>query len=48
MGEQLPRFIGYDTIEPIGKGGFGTVYKARNLETGDIVAIKTLKVVEKT
>lgn len=32
-----------DTSNPLGKGGFGTVYKALNLETGDFVAIKQVK-----
>lgn len=32
----------YDLIEPIGRGGFGQVYKARNKNTDQFVAIKFL------
>eukprot|EP00741_Cyanophora_paradoxa_P008391 tig00001307_g8118.t1 len=36
-----PRSIGHYTLgESIGKGGFGTVYRGLNTETGDFVAIK--------
>ncbi|MBI4242644.1 MAG: serine/threonine protein kinase [Planctomycetes bacterium] len=32
----------YDTIEKIGQGGMGIIYKAKQLSTGNIVAIKAL------
>ena len=35
-------FPGYETIQKIGEGGMGEVYKARELSTNRIVAIKTL------
>lgn len=35
----------YKLLDKIGKGGFGAVYKATNLFTGNIVA---MKVVEKS
>lgn len=33
----------YDLVEKIGEGGFGSVYKARQLTTGQTVAIKVLR-----
>ncbi len=41
----MDRTIGkkYKLIEVVGEGGMNTVYKAENLETGDLVAIKILK-----
>ncbi len=33
----------YDILAEIGQGGFGTVYKARQLTTGQLVAIKVLQ-----
>lgn len=30
----------YGLIQKVGRGGFGVVYKARDLETGDLVAVK--------
>ena len=35
-----------DTNAPLGKGGFGTVYKALNLQTGDFVAIKQIRLLQ--
>jgi len=32
----------YTTLSEIGKGAYGTVYRARNSETGEIVALKTM------
>ena len=34
----------YDLLEQIGSGGFGRVYKARHINTGQIVAIKFLSI----
>ncbi len=34
----------YELLEPAGTGGMGTVYRARDLETGDEVALKVLHV----
>ena len=33
---------GYLLLEPIGKGGMGRVYRARQLQTGRIVALKVI------
>lgn len=40
--------IGYQMLESIGEGGFGTVRKARQISTGQMVAIKTLRLREMT
>ena len=44
MNQSLPlKQIGkYEIIEKVGAGGLGEVYMARNLETGQIVALKRL------
>lgn len=42
MGERAKR---YEKIKHLGEGQFANVYKAKDLETGDYVAIK--KVLEK-
>lgn len=39
MGERVD---GYELLEPLGQGGMGIVYRARELETGRIVAFKLL------
>jgi serine/threonine protein kinase len=37
----VPRIVGpYEIVDKLGSGGFGNVYKAVNLETDQIVAIK--------
>lgn len=41
VGEDL--FDGHKVLGKLGQGGMGTVYKARNLATGEVVAVKTLK-----
>jgi len=37
-----PIFERWDLIELIGKGRYGTVYKAKDLQTGEIVAVKIM------
>lgn len=36
----------FENIMKISEGTFGVVYKARNIETGEIVALKRLKVTD--
>ena len=38
----LPRLGEYELLAPLGQGGMGTVYKARHVESGAVVALKTL------
>ena len=33
----------YKTVSTLGDGAFGTVYKATNIKTGEVVAIKKMK-----
>lgn len=40
---ELPEINGYEVLEFLGAGGFGTVYRARKLSADQIVAIKVLK-----
>jgi eukaryotic-like serine/threonine-protein kinase len=40
--EPLPSFPGHQTLSKIGRGGMGSVYKARDMELERIVAIKTI------
>jgi TOMM system kinase/cyclase fusion protein len=42
----VPDLNGYILLEEIGEGGFGAVYKAEQISTGQLVAIKTLKLKE--
>ena len=42
-GEPARRFGDFDLLEAIGSGGFGTVWKAREVVLGRIVALKMLK-----
>lgn len=37
------RVPGYDLMEPLGAGGYGTVYRATQRHTGHVVAIKVVK-----
>ncbi len=41
-GPEAPEIDGYHIIEMINRGGMGMVYKAENLTTGQIVAIKVM------
>lgn len=40
----MERLNSYDITERIGRGSYGTVYKALSLETGITVAIKVVEV----
>ncbi len=40
--EPLPSFPDHETLDKIGQGGMGAVYKARDTKLGRIVAIKTI------
>lgn len=33
----------YKTLQTLGEGAFGNVYKAKNMKNGEIVAIKKMK-----
>ena len=33
----------YERLEKLGEGTYGVVYKARNIETGELVAIKKIR-----
>lgn len=42
--EQYPRVIDrYELIEALGKGGFGTVFRARHIHTNQVVALKVMR-----
>src|SRR5262245_5673300 len=40
----MPSLGPYETIEPIGKGGMGVVYRARHRVSGEHVALKTVAI----
>ncbi|MFC1853738.1 tetratricopeptide repeat protein, partial [candidate division CSSED10-310 bacterium] len=45
----LPHIIdGYQILEPLGQGGMGVVYRGQHQETGEIVALKTIRGVTET
>jgi hypothetical protein len=47
LSEAAPQRLGhYELLEPIGRGGVGLVYRARSEETGEIVALKTLHLLD--
>jgi len=35
--------VRYELLEQLGKGGYGTVYKARERQTGEMFAVKVLE-----
>jgi serine/threonine protein kinase len=43
LGDPLPHFDGFQTIERIGSGGMGEVYKLRDLRLNRIVAAKVMR-----
>src|ERR1051326_6712674 len=38
----VPSIGNYDLLEKVAEGGMGTVYKGRNRQTGEIVAVKVV------
>ena len=44
--EELEIYKKYEKIEKIGQGAFGIIYKARNKETNELVAIKEIPLIE--
>lgn len=44
--ESSPSLGPYQLLEPLGAGGMGTVYRARHAGTGQLVALKTVRLLE--
>ena len=44
MSHERPQIGPYELLEPLGKGGMGVVYRARHIQSGVMVAIKTIRV----
>src|SRR5262249_18311275 len=41
--EPLPIIVGYEVLDVLGRGGMGTVYRARDLRANRLVALKVMR-----